>query len=116
MVMTDPLGSALERDGTEVIERGRLVVVPGEYIASVDGNQLQLTRREFQLLELFVRNPGRLLRREEIAAEVWGSSPKGRTIDIHVARLRKKLPKGAIETVIRLGYRFIDEAVSANKS
>ncbi|MPZ70387.1 MAG: hypothetical protein GEU71_12795 [Actinobacteria bacterium] len=88
-----------------------MVVLPGEYIAGVDGDQLQLTRREFQLLALFVRNPGRLLRREEIAAEVWGTSPIGRTIDIHVARLRKKLPQGAIETVIRLGYRFIDEVV-----
>jgi DNA-binding response OmpR family regulator len=47
-----------------------------------------------------------LLRRERIAAEVWGGRA-GRTIDIHVARLRARLPEGAIETVIRLGYRFV---------
>lgn len=91
----------------EVIERGRLQVRPAHYTATLDGERLPLTRREFELLVLFVRNPGRLLLRERIAAEVWRSDSPGRTIDIHVARLRSRLPKESIETAIRLGYRFL---------
>jgi DNA-binding response OmpR family regulator len=91
----------------EVIDRGPLRVVPLQYIATLEGERLSLTRREFELLVLFVRNAGRLLRRDQIAADVWGSDSPSRTIDIHVARLRRRLPKGSIETVIRVGYRFV---------
>jgi two-component system, OmpR family, alkaline phosphatase synthesis response regulator PhoP len=91
----------------EVIELGDLVVYPDEFVATLQGERLLLTPKEFQLLALFARRPGRLLRREVIATEVWDGEASGRTIDIHVARLRRRLPKGAIETVIRLGYRFL---------
>jgi two-component system, OmpR family, alkaline phosphatase synthesis response regulator PhoP len=91
----------------EVIVRGPLQVAPGHHTATLHGERLPLTPREFELLMLFARNPGRLLRRESIAADVWGCDSPGRTIDIHVARLRSRLPEGAIETVIRLGYRFV---------
>ncbi len=90
----------------EVIEIGDLRVVPDEFFATLGGRRLDLTRKQFLLLVLFVRNPGRLLRRELIAKEVWNSRTPGRTIDVHVARLRRRLPENAIETVIRLGYRF----------
>lgn len=90
----------------EVLEIGDLVVHPGEYVATLRGERLLLTPKLFRLLVLFSQNPGRLLRREVIADEVWGGDAAGRTIDVHVARLRRRLPEGAIETVIRLGYRF----------
>ena len=90
----------------EWISLGDLSVSPDEFLAILKGETLHLTRQEFLLLALFVRNPGRLLRREQIAAEVWGGHAPGRTIDIHVARLRAKLPAGAISTIIRVGYRF----------
>lgn len=99
--------AAREGDLTEVVEAGDLRVYPDEFIAELAGERLSLTNKEFQLLVLFVRNPGRLLRRDKIALDVWGSDHHGRTIDIHVARLRSRLPDGAIETVIRLGYRFV---------
>lgn len=90
-----------------VIERGSLRLVPDEYLATVDGQALTLTRKEFQLLVAFASNPGRLMRRDRLAVEVWEGKASGRTIDIHVARLRSKLPTGAIQTVIRVGYRFV---------
>jgi DNA-binding response OmpR family regulator len=93
-----------ERD--ESISVGDLCVFPDQFTATLKGERLRLTRKEFLLLVLFARNPGRLLRRDRIAAEVWGGHAKGRTIDIHVARLRAKLPPGSISTVIRVGYRF----------
>jgi DNA-binding response OmpR family regulator len=100
LASTSSLGMA------EVIQVGRLRLYPEEFVAALDGERLSLTPKEFQLLVLFARNPGRLLRRELISEKVWGSNARGRTIDIHIARLRTHLPEGAIETVIRLGYRF----------
>ena len=97
----DPPGS------DQVLVVGDLRVWPDEFVAELAGERLSLTNKEFLLLTMFMRNPGRLLRRERIAAEVWQGQTMGRTIDIHVARLRARLPAGAIETVIRLGYRFI---------
>ena len=91
----------------DVIARGELKVYPGQAFAELAGRRLRFTAKEFQLLVLFARNPGRLLRRDVIAATVWRRELKGRTIDVHVARLRARLPAGAIETVIPLGYRFV---------
>lgn len=90
----------------EEITIGDLSIWPERFVATWRGEELQLTHKEMLLLMLFVRNPGRVLRREMIAAHVWGGSAPGRTIDIHVARLRSKLPDNAITTVIRVGYRF----------
>lgn len=95
-----------EHPDEEVIEVGKLMVVPHEFQATYDGAPLQLTHKEFQLLTLFARKPGRVLNREKIAEEVWGGLAPGRTIDIHVSRLRRRLPPGAITTVIRVGYRL----------
>lgn len=100
--MTDPVP-----EGGEAILIGDLRVVPDEFVAELGGRPLSLTNKEFRLLVLFVRNPRRLLRREVIADAVWDGPLRGRTIDVHVARLRAQLPQGAIETVIRLGYRFV---------
>ena len=94
---------------SEVVELGDLRVYPQEFLATLGGERLPLTNKEFRLLVLFVRNPGKLLPRRVIANEVWGTPDPGRTIDIHIARLRNRLPDGSIETVIRVGYRFILE-------
>ena len=91
----------------EPLVHGPIRVDPGAAIATLDGERMELTPKEFALLMLFVSNPGRLLRRKYIGAIVWGGDAPGRTIDVHVARLRNRLPAGAVETVIRLGYRFV---------
>ena len=72
----------------------------------LDGRELKLTAKEFALVWLFAQNPGRVLPREVIEKEVWGGSVRGRTLDTHVSRLRRLLPPGAIQTVVRVGYRF----------
>lgn len=91
----------------EVIVAGPLRVLPDRFVATLEGTPLDLTNKEFQLLALLARNPGRVLRRAQIAAQVWSGDAQGRTIDIHISRLRRHLPPGAIETVIRVGYRFV---------
>lgn len=85
---------------------GELTVIPGEYVAFLGEDRLPLTHKEFLLLASFARNPHRVMVRDRIALEVWGGEAPGRTIDIHVSRLRRRLPEGWIETVNRVGYRF----------
>lgn len=98
--------SADEIATSEVIQAGPLRVYPDDFVALVGDRRIRLTNKEFRLLVLLASNPGRVLHRSRISQEVWGSAAPGRTIDIHVARLRRMLPPGAIETVIRVGYRF----------
>jgi two-component system response regulator RegX3 len=91
----------LRVDGLEVDRRARR--------AGLDGAELQLTPREFDLLALLASEPGAALSRERIFEEVWGTrwfgSPK--TIDVHVAALRRKLgDPGWIETVRGVGFRL----------
>ena len=76
----------------------------------VDGQRVELTRREFALLYYFMRNQGIILSREQLLNGVWGYDFEGdeRTIDTHVKNLRLKLGawSGCIHTVHRVGYRF----------
>ncbi|MGW0937645.1 response regulator transcription factor [Streptomyces sp. NPDC002666] len=80
---------------------------------SVDGNEVQLTRKEFDLLALLAQRPGVVFRREQIISEVWRTSWEGtgRTLEVHVASLRSKLRLPAlIETVRGVGYRLVAPA------
>jgi len=79
-----------------------------------DGKPVNLSAREFQLLQYFVDHPGKTLSREELVTQVWGYSDiqLTRTVDVHVASLRQKLESDPrqprhIVTVQRLGYKFI---------
>ncbi len=80
------------------------------HVARMDGEALDFTRREFELLTYFLRNPRRVLSREKILQQVWGLEYLGesRTIDAHVRRVRAKLGEAAnlIETVVGVGYRL----------
>ena len=77
--------------------------------ASVDGHELDLTPKEFDLLALLAREPGAVVSRAEILQEVWQTTWFGsaKTIDVHVAALRKKLGEPSwIETVRGVGLRL----------
>jgi DNA-binding response OmpR family regulator len=78
----------------------------------VDGAQIRLTRREFELLKYLVENRNRVLSRDRLLERVWGYERivETRSVDVHVGRLRGKLgPAGQqIETVVGLGYRFVE--------
>ena len=79
---------------------------------SIDNEPIRLTRREFELLKYLVENRNRVLSRDRLLERVWGYERfvETRSVDVHVGRLRAKLgPAGAqIETVVGLGYRFIE--------
>lgn len=83
------------------------------HTVSVDEKPVHLTLKEYDLLELFMTNPGQVFTREQLLQAVWGSDFMGesRTVDVHVGTLRTKLgEKGnAIRTVRGVGYRMEDE-------
>jgi two-component system phosphate regulon response regulator PhoB len=94
------------------LERGPLRLDPERHRCAVKGEEVELTAKEFQLLEALMRRPGRVMTREKLLDEVWGSdiAVTSRTIDTHLKRLREKLGVAAdlIETVRGLGYRFAE--------
>ena len=79
---------------------------------AVDSNAIRLTRREFELLRYLVQNKNRVVSRDRLLERVWGYDRlvETRSVDVHVGRLRSKLGSAGrqIETVVGLGYRFID--------
>jgi DNA-binding response OmpR family regulator len=79
---------------------------------TVDGDPIRLTRREFDLLRCLVENRNRVLTRDRLLVRVWGydQSIETRSVDVHVGRLRSKLGTAGrqIETVVGLGYRFVE--------
>ena len=92
---------------------GRLEIRPEEHAALVDGRPLSLTMRELQLLVTFASHPQRIMTREELFTEIWGSRPRhdDRSVDVYVSRLRAKLgealpEKRLIHTHNGIGYRF----------
>ncbi|MGH2695005.1 MAG: winged helix-turn-helix domain-containing protein [Actinomycetota bacterium] len=97
-----------------VLEGGGIVLDPERFEASVRGKPIRLTLKEFQLLEVLMINAGRVVTREALIEDVWGSDYVGdtRTLDVHIKRLRAKceedprLPKH-IQTVRGLGYKFV---------
>ncbi len=106
--------AVLRRRGAEedeVLEDGPLVLTLAARRAEVDGREVVLTRKEFDLLVDLVRNRGRVLTREKLLERVWGYDYPGetRTVDVHIRRLRKKLGSAGekgIETVVGVGYRY----------
>lgn len=95
--------------------RGEHLVADFDAVAvAVDGASIRLTRREFELLRCLVENRNRVLSRDRLLERVWGYDHpiETRSVDVHVGRLRSKLGSAGrqIETVVGLGYRFVDPA------
>ena len=97
--------------GEKVIVHGPLRVEPDSHRATLDGVELALTPKEFDLLFLFAANPGRAFNREFLIERIWGGDFEGfdRAVDNHIRRLRQKLGDFGekIATVWGVGYRFI---------
>jgi len=96
-----------------LIYRGKHLVADFEAVSIlVDGVSIRLTRREFELLRFLVQNRNRVLSRDRLLERVWGyeHTVETRSVDVHVGRLRGKLGAAAhqIETVVGLGYRFVE--------
>jgi DNA-binding response OmpR family regulator len=108
----DMPGAAALPPAPEPIERGPLRIDLADRAVTLDGEEVNLTRREFDLLVLLASNPGRAFSRDFLLERLWGDEYEGfdRTVDSHIVRLRRKLgPLGEkIVTVWGVGYRFVE--------
>jgi two-component system response regulator RegX3 len=96
-----------------ILEAGPVRMDVDRHVVTVDGSEQRLPLKEFELLELFLRNPGRVLTRGQLIDRVWGSDYVGdtKTLDVHVKRLRAKLEPDPsapqyLTTVRGLGYKL----------
>lgn len=106
-------GAEAEDIGDTVLEAGPVRMDIERHIVAVDGGQISLPLKEFELLEYLMRNKGRVLTRGQLIDRVWGSDYVGdtKTLDVHVKRLRSKVEAdpanpSLIVTVRGLGYKF----------
>ena len=105
-ILRRTIGSAAEKH----LEAGGIVMDKSAHIVTIDGNPVDLSFKEFELLQYFMENNGIALSRERILNSVWNYDYYGdaRTIDTHVKKLRSKLGDKAslIKTVWGIGYKF----------
>ena len=102
----------------QLIQSGNIVIDEAGYSARLNGEQLDLTYTEFELLKYLAQHPGRVFSRQQLLSDVWGYDYFGgtRTVDVHVRRLRAKLGpeyESVIGTVRNVGYRFVIEGYEA---
>jgi two-component system alkaline phosphatase synthesis response regulator PhoP len=97
-----------ETSVSNLIEISGLQINRESYQVKVDGDSLSLPRKEFEILYLLASKPGKVFKRDEIFDRIWGDDVVvgGRTIDVHVRKLREKLGRSFIETVKGVGYKF----------
>jgi two-component system alkaline phosphatase synthesis response regulator PhoP len=91
-----------------VLEFGKFSIDLQKYQVRVEGKKLDLPRKEFKLLCLLCSKPGKVFSREEILEHIWGNEVVvgGRTIDVHIRKLREKIGDAFIRTVKGVGYKF----------
>jgi len=118
--------AALLRRAAPVQETGgvlrytTLIVDLDRHVVTDAGRAVRLTAKEFLLLEYLIRHRGRVLSRDVLLTDVWGYQYTGgtRTVDVHVRRLREKLPilASALETVKQFGYKLLDPATAESSA
>ena len=95
---------------SKLLKAGGLIVNLDEHTVAADGNRVQLTYKEFELLRMFLSHPGMVYTREQLFSQVWKMDYMGdsRTLDSHIRTLRQKLDGYGkmIETVRNVGYRW----------
>jgi len=96
-----------------IVEAGPVRLDPDRHIVTVRGETVLLPLREFELLEMFLRNSGRVLTRNQLIDRLWGSDYVGdtKTLDVHVKRLRSRVEEHPsrprhLVTVRGLGYKY----------
>lgn len=96
----------------QVLTCGDIVLDEVRHIVSVDGKQVVLTLKEYELLKLLMENAGQVFTRDILLSRIWGQDYLGetRTVDVHIGTLRTKLAKGGekIETVRGVGYKMVE--------
>lgn len=99
-----------EESSDSILKIGSLVIDRDEYKITLEDEEIILPRKEFELLSLLASKPGKVFKREEILDKVWGNEVVvgGRTIDVHIRKLREKIGDKSFKTVKGVGYKFVD--------
>ena len=107
-------GSAAASDTSTVKRLGQVTLSSREHCVEVDGSEVELTNKEFDLLHLLMQSPGQVFTREQILEAIWGwnCASNTRTVDVHIQTLRQKLGTSAelIKTVRGVGYQARDKS------
>lgn len=112
-VLTSKVHALFRRLRKEEVENKKIVlgdfsIDPASYLVSIGDREISLAKKEFELLYLLASRPGRVMLRNEILSQVWGSDVivGDRTIDVHIRKIRQKLEMDCITTVKGVGYKF----------
>lgn len=101
------------KEKTDLLRMGKLELDEKRHTVSVDGTQIQLTLKEYELLRVFMKNPGIVFSRDSLLSIVWGINFIGesRTVDVHIGTLRTKIGEcgNYIETVRGVGYKMEEQ-------
>ena len=99
-----------EDTNQSVIKIGKLTINRDEYKIILGNEEIILPRKEFELLSLLASKPGKVFKREDILDRVWGNEVVvgGRTIDVHIRKLREKIGDDSFKTVKGVGYKFVE--------
>ena len=98
-----------EEKTEEVIKIGNLIIDREEYKIVKGKEEIILPRKEFELLSLLASKPNKVFKREDILDRVWGNEVVvgGRTIDVHIRKLREKIGDKSFKTIKGVGYKFV---------
>ena len=96
------------KNQSSIIDLGEIIIDRESYLVTINKDEKNLPRKEFELLYLLATKPGKLFTREEIMLKVWGTEifVGDRTIDVHIRKLRKKIGEKYIKTTKGVGYKF----------
>lgn len=97
-----------EESSSENLNVGGIEINREEYKINKEGEEIILPRKEFELFYLLASKPGKVFKREEILDKVWGNEVVvgGRTIDVHIRKLREKIGEDLFKTIKGVGYKF----------
>ena len=118
-VLLAKVGALLRRSSTvptDALNVGKISIIPASHKTFVNGQEITLTHKEYELLYFFMVNPGQIFSREQLLNRIWGYDFEGttRTIDTHIKTLRQKLGDEGkhIVTLIRSGYKSLKQISS----
>lgn len=97
-----------KENANKVLTIGEMTIDPVRFVVTLNGEEIILAKKEFELLYLLASRPGRVFLRNEILSNVWGTDVivGDRTIDVHIRKIRQKLNVDCITTVKGVGYKF----------
>ena len=96
-------------DDDKALQAGNITIDPVKFVVTIEGQDIILAKKEFELLHLLATKPGRVFLRNEILSQIWGTEVivGDRTIDVHIRKIRQKLGIDCITTVKGVGYKMV---------